>query len=59
MLGAHVVVVETVGFFPGKGQDLLCAWCKIIHHFGGLPLRSLMVSREYFLSGFQNHCNFA
>ena len=33
MLGAHVIVVEAVGLLPGEGQNLLRAWCEIIHHF--------------------------
>ena len=27
----------------GKGQDLLCAWCKVIHHFFGLRCRHLLL----------------
>jgi hypothetical protein len=38
MFGAHVIVVEAVGFLAGEGQDLLCAWCKIVHHFCGVLL---------------------
>ena len=33
VLGAHVVVVEAVGFFAGECQDLLRAWCEVVHHF--------------------------
>jgi len=32
MLRADVIVVETVGFLAGKGQNLLGAWSEIIHH---------------------------
>ena len=31
MLGANIIVVEPVSFFPGQRQDLLRARCKIIH----------------------------
>ena len=32
MLGAHVVVVETVGFFSGQSQNLLRARREVVHH---------------------------
>ncbi len=34
MLGAHVIVIETVRLFAGQGQNLLGAWGKIIHSVG-------------------------
>src|SRR5947209_10607184 len=33
MLGAHEIVVEPIGFFAGKRENLLGAGCKIIHRF--------------------------
>jgi hypothetical protein len=33
MLRADVIMVETVGFLASKSEDLLCAWCKVIHHW--------------------------
>jgi hypothetical protein len=32
MLRAHVIVVEAIGLLAGEGQDLLRAWCEVIHH---------------------------
>ena len=37
MLGADVVVVETVGFLAGKRENLLRARCEVIHHFPEVP----------------------
>ena len=43
MLGADIVVVEAVGFFSGKSQDLLGARSEVIHRL------SLEVARVRFL----------
>src|SRR5260370_26174946 len=32
VFSSHVVVFEPLGLLPGKRQDLLGAWRKIIHH---------------------------
>ena len=31
MLGAHVIVVEAIGFLTGESQNLLRAWSEVIH----------------------------
>ena len=33
MLGAHIVVVKPIRFFAGQSQDLLSAWCEVVHAF--------------------------
>ncbi len=33
VLGADVVVVEAIGFLPGKRQNLLSPRCEIIHRW--------------------------
>jgi hypothetical protein len=32
MLGADIIVIEAVGFFAGKGENLLGAWSEVVHH---------------------------
>jgi hypothetical protein len=36
VLGAHVIVVKAVSHLAGKGEDLLCAGSKIVHHMAGI-----------------------
>ena len=33
MLGPDVIVIETIGLFPGQGQHLLRSGSEIVHHF--------------------------
>ena len=33
MLGPDVVMIESVGLFPGQGQHLLRSGSKVVHHF--------------------------
>ena len=52
MLRAHIIVVEAIGFLPGESQNLLRAWCEVIHHvnvgLSAFALDSLSFARMNF-----------
>jgi hypothetical protein len=46
VLGAQIIVIETVSFLAGQGQDLLSTGSKVVHHFRFLRTKVIALSKR-------------